>query len=111
MSCGDIPQHLSFQYLAREEYEICTKAIKKLKEGSSLIIDWNTKTNFHSTHTKFRQFRTEPIHNEITNSPSSSSQQRIKEKKLNLARLLFKSKKKAYMRTRFDGETEKLLFG
>ncbi len=76
-----------------------------------MIIDWNTKTNFHSTPTKMKQLRTEPILNDSFNSPSSNSKEIITEKKLNLARLLFKSKKKSYMRTRFDTETEKLLFG
>jgi hypothetical protein len=119
MSLQEIPKKDRHQFIAREENEICTKAIRHIRKGSSLILDWNTKTNFRPALPKLH---TEPAAAlplpalsppSPANAPSDHPDHLslIESKRLQLAKMLHQHHKKRYMQTKREQEEERLLFG
>lgn len=125
MSLQEIPHKDRHQFIAREENDICTKAIRHIRKGASLILDWNTRTNFRPAHPKLH---TEPAApalpllaspapvpaSNLTPSHSSSHPEHpslIESKRLQLAKMLHQHHKKRYMQTKREQEEERLLFG
>jgi len=48
MSIQELALKDRHDYKAKEESLICDKAIQQIKNGSNLVLDWTTKTNFRS---------------------------------------------------------------
>ena len=40
---------------------MCDKAVNKIKQGLSIKIDWNTRTNFRTTQSLLPKLKTQPV--------------------------------------------------
>ena len=94
---------------------MCDKAVHHLREGFSIKIDWNTKTNFRTTTSLLPKLTTEPVElmgQKRDNTPSKAlTNKGIQEKQQHLQRMLFKRHKKIYQASKQDKEEEIKLFG
>jgi len=61
MSYQERPLKNRHEFIAKEENEICSRAIKQIRRGSCLVLDWNTRSNFRTTNTQLPRLATEPI--------------------------------------------------
>jgi hypothetical protein len=43
-----------------EERQICDRAVQRLREGASIVIDWTTRSNFR-VRPELPKLKTEPI--------------------------------------------------
>lgn len=46
---SDKPARNRHWSMSKEESEICDRAVKSIRQGSEIRIDWNTKSNFRTT--------------------------------------------------------------
>ena len=94
---------------------MCDKAVHNLREGFSIKIDWNTKTNFRTTASLLPKLITEPVSlmkNNRNSTPNKAlTNKDILEKQQNLQRMLFKRHKKIYQASKQEQEEEFKLFG
>ena len=94
--------------------EICNRAVEQLRQGRSIKIDWNTKSNFRTTKSLFPRLKTQPTANfSFITKPSEREQNKsgIEEKQNQLAKMLFQRHKKNYMMSKKDHEEEERIFG
>lgn len=89
----------AFELQVQEQQEICDRAVQRLREGSSIVIDWTTRSNFR-VKTEIPQVKTEPINLSKSRSPS------IETKRIELAKLLHERNKKFYMKSKAEQAEE-----
>lgn len=75
---------------------MCDQAVKKLKEGSSIVIDWTTRSNFR-VRTELPKLKTEPLDFSMLRKIGSRS---IESKRIELAKLLHERNKKQYLKSK-----------
>ena len=94
---------------------MCDKAVSNLRQGFSIKIDWNTKTNFRTTASLFPKLMTQPVslmRKERNTTPKKTMTNKdILEKQQHLQRMLFRRHKKIYQASKQDQQEEMMLFG
>lgn len=77
-----------FESQVKEEQEICDRAVQRLKEGASIVIDWTTRSNFRVRENGFPKIRTEPVELSVHRERQGKRGDGIELKRKELARLL-----------------------
>jgi hypothetical protein len=101
----------TFEFRVREEQEMCDRAVQNLRDGSSIVIDWNTRSNFRIKNTPLPKLRTEPISLSVDRCSKQNKNHAIEFRRRELAKLLYEKNKKFYMKSKTEQDEEADLFG
>jgi hypothetical protein len=58
MSLQEIPEKDKHDFIAKEENDVCDRAIRQIKGGANFVIDWNTRSNFRVTRSILPKLKT-----------------------------------------------------